>query len=139
MWREKWDIHTPPLLYKYMLYYLFAHDIFIKSWKQEKKSVWQWDCILPREIKIQDQVLITAPLYRGYLVAPQYILGASLRPLVKLLICPTSQRKLAKPSFFCDSHGYNTRSLDSQKQASPCEEICLKWEILQFLLWSLSL
>lgn len=89
--------------------------------------------------KTQDQVLITAPLYRGYLVAPQYILGASLRPLVKLLICLTSQRKLAKPSFFCDSYGYNTRSLDSQKQASPCEEICLKWEILQFLLWSLSL
>lgn len=28
-------------------------------------------------------------------------------------------------------------SLDSQKQASHCEEICLKWEILQVLLWSL--
>ena len=60
-------------------------------------------------MKIQDQVSITAPLYRGYLWSPQYIVGASLRPLVKLLICPTSQRKLVKPSFFCDSHGYNTK------------------------------
>ena len=76
---------------------------------KKKKSIWQWDCILPREMKIQDQVSITAPLYRGYLLAPQYTLGASLRPLVKLLICPTSQRKLVKPSFFCDSHGYNTK------------------------------
>lgn len=50
-------------------------------------------------MKTQKQVPIATPLDRGYLAASQYILGSALTPLVKLLMCPTSQRELGKPSF----------------------------------------